>query len=330
MTDDFSPLFPFLEMIGGYTAARVLTTAGKIGLFTPPYKSISPEAFSTRHHVSKKGIQLLLNALVALRIFEKEDHTYIIKEEIRRLFERFPELRWDLIHHDHLYNVWERLEEGIRTGHSPNPPGEDLARYPESLEIFLRAMRAHTRFLVPEVMSLLKWEGIYHLLDLGGGGAGFALSLVQRFEGLTVTLLDLPDATNLTKKIIADETGARRIILVPRNAYTDPLPEGPFDRILISHLIHIYPAEDNQQLVERAAYRLKSAGNLLLLDYFLDEEETGPREAVLFRLLMMIGTPRGDCFSLSTARKWLEHAGLTLEETFPLSRGNTLISARKP
>jgi len=50
----------------------------------------------------------------------------------------------------------------------------------------------------------------------------------------------------------------------------------------------------------------------------------------LFRLLMMIGTPEGDCYPLSAALEWVKQAGLVPAKPLPLPRGNSLLIARKP
>ncbi len=317
------------DIAGGYAPAKIVLTAGKIGFFTPPFDPVEPETFAGNHHVSQRGIYLLLQALVALGIFQKRGEAYLLKEEVRDLFERYPGLRWDLVHQDHLYRVWERLDEGVRMGHSPDPPEEELAQYPDSLEVFLRAMNMHASGLFSGISALPGWEKVAQLLDIGGGGAGFALPLVRRLEALTVTLFDLPDAIAVTERIIQDDPCANRIHLCTGNAYADPLPMGPFDRILISHLLHIYPMEDNQRLIERAASRLKRGGDLWLVDYFLDEDEMAPLEAVLFRLLLFIGTPQGECYTFATARQWLVRVGLTVREPVPLGRGNSLLIGSK-
>ncbi len=323
-------LSQLLDLMEGYVPARILTTAAKLGLLDPVFQPATPEEIAARCHLPSKGIHYLLDALVAMDLFEKREGIYAFKGEIRELFKWDPDLRWDLIHHDHLYDVWGRLERGIRLGHSPDPPKEDLARYPESLEIFLRAMGTHARRMVPILLRDLSWESVHNLLDLGGGGAGFALSLVRGIGKLHVTLMDLPDAVALTETFLEKEPERDRIRCLAGNAYTDPLPAGPFDRILISHLLHIYPEEENRRLILKVSENLEPGKELLLIDYFLNEAETSPREAVFFRLLMLIGTPNGDGFSVPTVKEWLRDAGLEIGRVLPLDRGNTLILAHKP
>ena len=323
-------IFSLLDLLEGYVPAKILMTAAQLGFLDPSFRPAVPERIAARCQLPLKGVQYLLDALVALELFVKREGVYEAREGVRELFERNPGLQWDLIHHDHLYDVWGRLEKGIRLGRSPDPPAEDLARYPASLEVFLRAMGAHARRMAPFLLRDLSWEGVRRLLDIGGGGAGFALSFVRELETLEVTLMDLPDAVDLTKTLLSKEPQKTRIRCLPGNAYTDPLPAGPFDRILISHLLHIYPEKENRRLFLKVSESLDPGKELLLIDYFLNETETGPREAVFFRLLMMIGTPSGNVFPLPTVKGWLRDAGLKIERVMPLVRGNTLILARKP
>ena len=272
----------------------------------------------------------MLNALVSLEVFEKAGSSFRLRTEIQELFNEHPGLIRDLIHHDHLYNVWGRFEKGIKMGKSVPPPEEETRRYPESLEVFLHAMRAHAGYLASELISRIPWQGVKHMLDIGGGGGGYALALTREFTDLAVTIADLPDAAKLTEEMISRENGSRQIEIVPCNAYSGELPAGPFDRIFISHMIHIYPAEENRRLVQKAASLLKRGGDLLLLDFFLDDSESAPREAAIFRILMMIGTPEGDCYLLSKAKAWITDVGLKPCQVELLPRGQTLLRAENP
>jgi ubiquinone/menaquinone biosynthesis C-methylase UbiE len=328
--DNLENPFPFMQSATAYAESKILLTAAKLGIFSRIPGRINPEVFARRYKLSEQGLHLLLNALVALRIMIREDDgSYKLLGEVAALFNRYPEIVADMLHHDHLYHVWERLEESIRTGESPAPPPEELASYPASLETFLLSMRAHATYLAPALCRLPEWEKKRNLLDLGGGGAGFARALTEAFKNLSVTIADLPDALAVTKRHLERNGETNRISLFPCNCYEDSLPEGPFDCILISHLVHIYPAPDNRRLIHKAAQRLHTGGDLFLLDYFLDENETAPKEAVRFRLLMKMGTPQGDCYSLPNALDWLKSAGLTSHQIISLQGGNTLITARR-
>ena len=313
-----------------YAESKILLTAAKIGLFSPFPGRIDAATFAHQHNLSEQGIKLLLNTLVTLHVMIKENNGgYRLREDIATLFSRYPEIVADMLHHNHLYSVWEQLEESIRTGESLTPSTEELSAYPTSLETFLLAMRAHATYLAPDLCRLPGWEKKRNLLDLGGGGAGFARAFTKAFKNLSVTIADLPDAIAITRRHLEETGETSRISLFPCNCYKDPLPEGLFEGILISHLIHIYPARDNRRLIHKAAQHLHPDGELLLLDYFLDEDETAPQEAVIFRLLMKMGTPRGNCYSLPVAFDWLESAGLTAHRVIPLQGGNTLIAARR-
>ncbi len=326
----FSSPLPFMRAATAYAESKILLTAAKIGLFSPLPGGIVAATFARQHDLSEQGIKLLLNALVTLHVMIKENNgSYRLREDIAILFSRYPGMVADMLHHDHLYSVWEHLEDSIRTGESATPSTEDLSAYPASLETFLLAMRAHATYLVPDLFRLPGWEKKRNLLDLGGGGAGFAGAFTKAFKNLSVTIADLPDAIAITKRHLEETGGTDRISLFPCNCYKDSLPEGPFESILISHLVHIYPARDNRRLIHKAAQHLHPHGELLLLDYFLDENETAPKEAAIFRLLMKMGTPQGDCYALPVTFDWLESAGLTAHRVIPLQGGNTLIVARR-
>jgi hypothetical protein len=48
----------------------------------------------------------------------------------------------------------------------------------------------------------------------------------------------------------------------------------------------------------------------VIRDFLLDPDRAGPREAAVFAINMLVGTPRGATYTEAEYRGWMEEAGL--------------------
>ena len=59
----------------------------------------------------------------------------------------------------------------------------------------------------------------------------------------------------------------------------------------------------------------RPGGQLILKDFFLDEDRKRPRGGAIFAVNMLVSTDEGDCYTITEARSWLQAAGLELERS---------------
>jgi cyclopropane fatty-acyl-phospholipid synthase-like methyltransferase len=68
------------------------------------------------------------------------------------------------------------------------------------------------------------------------------------------------------------------------------------------------PAE-NQDLFRRCFAALEPQGRLVMQDFILEPDKTAPKQAALFALNMLVGTPAGSTYSDEEYTAWLREAG---------------------
>jgi cyclopropane fatty-acyl-phospholipid synthase-like methyltransferase len=158
------------------------------------------------------------------------------------------------------------------------------------------------------VVKTVGTEGVRRILDLGGGSAAYSIAFAQASSGVTAEVLDLANVIPLTQEYIRRAGLADRIQARVGDMVHDPLGQG-FDLVLLSAICHMFSAEENRVLFQRAHAALAPEGRLLVQDFILEPEKTAPRFAALFALNMLVGTRAGGTYSEPEYTAWLTEAG---------------------
>jgi SAM-dependent methyltransferase len=139
------------------------------------------------------------------------------------------------------------------------------------------------------------------LLDVGGGTGAFSASLCRRHPNLRATIIDFPTVQPVGERLIKEAGLADRIGYRPGNALTSPWPEHQ-DAVLMSYLLSAVAESSAVELLRKAAHSLKPGGLLLVHDFMVDDDGTGPPAAALSLLAAVLMDP--DVPSLSP--RWFD------------------------
>ena len=178
------------------------------------------------------------------------------------------------------------------------------------------------------VAGLVELAGCRTLLDVGGGSGAFSIALCRRHPALRATILDFPSVRPTAKEMVGKAGLSDRIQFVEGDALATAWPSGQ-DAVLMSYLLSAVAARRVGELLERARKSLPAGGRLLLHDFMLDDDRTGPPVAALWLLNAITIDP--DVASLTPA--WLTEqvrgAGFEGVEVHPVITGITrLLLAR--
>jgi hypothetical protein len=87
--------------------------------------------------------------------------------------------------------------------------------------------------------------------------------------------------------------------------------------------------EENQDLLRRCFEALEAQGRLVIQDFILESDKTAPRQAALFALNMLTGTPTGSTYSADEYTTWLHAAGFQEVRQIHLPGPSSLIVGRR-
>jgi len=155
------------------------------------------------------------------------------------------------------------------------------------------------------------------------------MEFARAHKGIGAVVFDLPSVIPLAKSYIQAEALSAEVETVAGDYQRDDLGEG-FDLVFLSAIVHSNSFEENARLISKAADALRPRGQVVVQDTLMNEERTGPLPAALFALNMLVGTERGDTYTESEVRVWMERAGLRDIVRRDTPVGTNLVIGRKP
>ena len=162
-----------------------------------------------------------------------------------------------------------------------------------------------------------------HLADVGGGPGTYAMAICARYPGLRATILDLPETVEIAREVIARLGMADRVRAVPGDWDKDEFGEAN-DAVLMSNVLH-GPTSRAEMKLAKAHRSLKRGGRLIIQDFLMNDEKTGPLQPALFNI--MVGA-----FSRKELAERVAAAGFVNVrcEAMPEDLGTSLLLAAKP
>jgi SAM-dependent methyltransferase len=326
------PLSPqgIMELAFAFQRSRVLLTAHELDLFTvlgDGSKSSSEvaQALGTKERATDR----LMNALCAMSLLTKQGGRFSNTPPASRfLVKGKPEFMAGLMHMTHLWETWSTLTEAVRQGRSVADRTAGVnERGADWLRAFIAAMHWRASQHAPGVVGLLDLSGVSRVLDVGGGSGAYAMAFVRAKPDIGAVVFDLPTVVPLTQEYIRQAELSDKVKTVVGDYDRDALGSG-FDLVFLSAIIHSNSPSGNRDLIGKAATALAPHGQVVVQDFIVDEDRTGPPFAALFALNMLVGTGAGDTYTESEVRRWMEDAGLRRIARQDTPFGTSLIIGR--
>jgi ubiquinone/menaquinone biosynthesis C-methylase UbiE len=231
-----------------------------------------------------------------------------------------------------MYGLLDQIDEAL-TGTLPEEATASYAEwFADADEARLYSESQHSGSLGParQLAKRLDLSGATSMLDVGGGTGAFAITLCAANPELRATIVDFPNVAALGRDYVAKAGLSDRITYVEGDALRTPWPGGQ-DLILMSYLFSGVPGSTHGRLIADAVARLNPGGRLLIHDFVVHADRTGPKLAALWQLQHTAFTPRAKSLDEAWLLKALVEAGLedvTVDEMIP--EMTMLAMGRKP
>lgn len=307
---DEAGIFPddLNEMIRAFMPSRAVLTALELDVFTAVGSGASTQQVAQKIHADSRATEMLLNALVSLKLLDKREGTFFNTPAGARFFSEGSRdnARPGLMHTAHIWHRWSQLTECVRAGTSVGNGGRDH----DWVTAFIAAMDRNARERAGAVVKAIGTSGIKRMLDLGGGSGAYSIAFARAVPGLKAEIMDLGDVVPLAQENVRKAGLADRITTRVGDMLHDPLGEN-YELILISAICHMFSPEENRGILQRAYSALAPKGQLVVQDFILEPGKTAPRVAALFSLNMLVGTRAGSSYSEPEYTTWLQDAGFS-------------------
>ena len=299
-----------LELSRAYQRAAVLAAAVDLEIFTLLASQALPAAeLAQRHGWDLRGTTVLLDALAALRLLDKEHDRYFVPSELQSLLAAHgPGSVLAMAQHQaNCLRRWSQIARAVQTG-AP-PPEVPSVRGPErDLESFIEAMDNVSAPVADDVIAAIKPLSFRVLLDVGGGSGTWTLAFLRACPAGRAILFDLPEVIPLAVRRASSAGLQSRLECVPGDYNRDELPKGA-DLAWISAIVHQNSRRQNQELFGKVRRALLPGGRIAIREILMEENRISPVAGALFAINMLVGTERGGTYTAGELRQDLELAG---------------------
>ncbi len=298
------------QLARGFQPACVLLAAAELDLFGV----MAGGAFSARDAAEKLGADLrgatvLLDALAALRLLDKDNGRYQVPPSVANLLiAGRPGNQLAMMQHQaNCLRRWAQLAAVVKTGR-PAPREASIRGEQADYASFIEAMDNVSGPVAGRVVADLQPLDFQHLLDIGGGSGSWTIAFLRANPAARATLFDLPHVLPQARDRLEKAGLLERVTLAPGDFYVDPLPAGA-DLAWVSAIVHQNSREQNRELFARAAAGMLPGGRILIRDFLMESSRTSPAGGALFAVNMLVATDGGGTYTFDELREDLESAG---------------------
>ncbi len=318
----------------GFQITSVLAAALQLDVFkTIASRKRTASEIAEASNASTKGIERLLDALVALKYLKKSNHRYALQPiaEIYLVRGRplFMENSVEVLRGTSM--LWSTLADAVKGGGSvTGPPSEEQMRtfFPMLVKQIFPLSYTSCQSGIRKIPKD-RLAKIGAILDIGGGAGGWSIPLAQKARKARVTLIDFPEMTAIAREYAARYKVGDRFSFIEGNFFDRDWGRDQYDLAILGHILHGEGVDSVKQLLRRAADALNSSGMLLIGEMIPNDDRSGPVLPLLFGLNMLVATAAGGVYTMSEYRSWLKEAGFKRVTTIAANAPSPLILASK-
>ncbi|MDP9288376.1 MAG: hypothetical protein M3P08_09275 [Thermoproteota archaeon] len=157
------------------------------------------------------------------------------------------------------------------------------------------------------------------MMDIGGGSGVYAIQVVKNNPNMSAIVLDLKSVCQVADQYIEEFNLQEQINTKPLDFFKEELPKD-CDIAFLSLIIHDYNEEKDRSLSKKFYDSLpKENGAIIISDWLLNDEKTGPIPAALMSLNMIMLTSGGRNYSFVEISRRLSDVGFKNIEKRPLA-----------
>ncbi|MEM1334738.1 MAG: class I SAM-dependent methyltransferase, partial [Actinomycetota bacterium] len=261
---------------------------------------------------SESHLTTLLEGVVAMGFLDRHRGRFELNDTSRRyLVSSSPASMAELVpvSPGPLEN-WSGLTDTVRNGKPASPIEDDPADFyvPLVEGTFTTINRCATRADLQLRYSALRAPRV---LDLGAGGAPWAIAVLQANDEATAVVNDLDGVIDVARRKVAERDLGDRVTFRPGDFHEIDIEPDRYDLVVLGHVCRTEGVDGSKRLIDRAVTALAPGGRLLLGDYFCDEDRSQASHSLMMGVTMMASTRVGGTFTSGEVAEWLVEAGLT-------------------
>jgi precorrin-6B methylase 2 len=335
MRKDSSPKWTaetILELGRSYQGAAVLAAAADLDVFSALAAApLSAAQLARKVKCDRRGLTILLDALVALRLLRKTGEEYALLPSLKAFLTAggSQSVLAMAQHQAHCLHNWAQLATVVKTGR-PAPRLPSVRGESGDQAAFIGGMHNLAAPIASKVIRAMRPLKFQHLLDIGGASGTWTMAFLQVCPKAQATLFDLPPVIPMARQRLEQAGLGERVRLVAGDFMADPLPSGA-DLAWVSAIVHQNSREQNRQLLGKVHQALVPGGRIAIRDILMQEDRTRPVAGALFAVNMLVATQGGGTFTVEELRQDLESVGFVSATVARQDEGmHSIVVAAKP
>jgi len=321
-----------LQLINGYWATGILGAAASHSLFSHLEAGATGAGqLADAAGISQRGAQTLLDGLVSLGLVELRDGEYRNSAEASAfLVEGRPNCLTGFakLKMAHMASV-SVLPAVVRVGGPLTDATVEIADNPhwEKLVQALAAQSVPAAKIAADTLRLSE-AGEISILDIGGGSGVYSAIWLERNPAAKSTQLDWAPINAIARRLLAERGTADRFSCIDGDFHTTGFGTAAHDIVVYSHIAHQEGPEDNIAMFAKIRGCLKPGGTLVICDYIVDDDRSGPPFSLTFGAEMLLKSKHGGTWRRADYEAWLIKAGFEEVSFQSTSSPSTLVFAR--
>ncbi len=209
-----------------------------------------------------------------------------------------------------LYPIWNRLEDGLKTGNPQNEilTGEEtlfdtLYQDIDKMREFIRGMDGFQAGNFMALAANFDFSKYKTLCDIGGAGAMLSIQVTRQNPHMKCISLDLSSVCFIARENIRAAGMEGKIEIREGDFFDGPFPSA--DVITMGNILHDWGTTDKKTLIRKAYDALTEGGSLVVIETIIDNERKENAMGLLMSLNMLLETHQGydmtygtfDCFT---------------------------------
>ena len=292
------------------------------------------EELSQASGASKRGLTAILNALVGLELLARSNGRYsLTSESAAFLVSTKPGYHGAFFTHtlDQIFQKWQQLPEVVRTG----KPVQAANTQEEGAEFFASFVEALFPMGYPgarvlgEHLGVARSSGPIRVLDLAAGSGVWGIALAQQSPNVQISAVDWPVVLETTKRVAARHGVGDRLKTIPGDLLEADFGTG-YQVAILGHILHSEGEKRSRRLLRKTFEALAPGGTIAIAEFVPNDERTGPANALIFAVNMLVNTDEGDTFTFAEISQWLREAGFINARQLEAPAPSPLILANKP
>jgi hypothetical protein len=302
-----------MQLANGYWATGILGAAASHSLFTHLESGADTAVqLAARAGISERGAQTILDGLVSLGLVElceggyrnSADAAAFLVEGKPACYSDFAQLK--MAHMGSLAT----LPDVVRNGGPLTDVTVEVADNPHwrGVVTAIAAQSVPVAKIAADRLGLAE-AGEISILDVGGGSGIYSAIWLGLNPAARSTQLDWEPINAMARRLVAERGVAERFSCVDGDFHATDFGTDAYDVAVYSHIAHQEGPEDNVAIFTRLRDALRSGGTLVICDYVVDDDRSGPPFPLLFASEMLLKSKHGGTWRRADYREWLTKAG---------------------